>query len=215
MSTYVQRLLGDNEKLIFMTRKHFVVIGRAILFGLFAIIVIGAGAVFANAMIGQLGLLLGILEILPLVQLAIIIIRWSNEEYIVTNRRVMKVEGFLNKHVFDSSLEKVSDVELDQSFLGRMFNYGDVEILTASDIGANKFTRIANPIEFKHQMLNQKEALSALREFGTVEQKVVTGQAQGKQDIPGLIAELDELRKKGIINDAEFESKKAELLKRM
>jgi uncharacterized membrane protein YdbT with pleckstrin-like domain len=215
MSSYVRKLLGDNEKLVFMTRKHFVVIGRAMVYGLFAIVVIGAGAVFASTMIGPPGLLLGVLELLPLAQLAVIIIRWSNEEYIVTNRRVMKVEGFMNKHVFDSSLEKVSDVELDQSFLGRMFNYGDVEILTASDIGANKFTRIANPIAFKHYMLNEKEALGALHEFGSLEQRVVNGQAQGKQDVPGLIAELDELRKKGIINDAEFESKKAELLKRM
>src|SRR5437870_10016840 len=114
MSSYVTKLLADNEKLVFVTRKHFVVIGRALLYGLFAIVVIGAGAVFASTMIGPPGLLLGVLELLPLAQLAIIIIRWSNEEYIVTNRRVMKVEGFMNKHVFDSSLEKVSDVELDQ-----------------------------------------------------------------------------------------------------
>jgi uncharacterized membrane protein YdbT with pleckstrin-like domain len=215
MSAYVKKLLGDSEHLVYMTRKHIIVIARALLFGIFAILFITAGAILAGTMTGGLGYVLAILIVLPLWQLAATLTRWTNEEYIVTNRRVMKVEGFVNKHVFDSSLEKVSDVELDQSFLGRMLNYGDVEILTASDIGANRFERIANPIEFKHQMINQKEALGTLHEFGAQEKRVLSPTASVKADIPELIAELDELRKKGIINDTEFESKKDELLKRM
>ncbi len=40
---------------------------------------------------------------------------WWNEKYIVTNRRVIQIEGILDKHVIDSSLEKVNDVVLVQS----------------------------------------------------------------------------------------------------
>ena len=215
MSGYVKSLLGNNEAILFLTRKHIIVVIGALLYGIFAVVFIAAGAVYAGAMTGGLGYLLGFLTLVPLLQLAVVLVHWLNEEYIVTNRRVMKVEGFMNKHVFDSSLEKVNDVELDQSLPGRIFNYGNVEIVTGSDVGVNKFIRIAAPVEFKRQMLNAKVAQGAMSDFTATEQRVLSGTAPASGDVPELIAELDELRKKGIINDAEFESKKAELLKRM
>ena len=215
MSGYVKKLLGDNENIVFLTRKHIIVVIGALTYGVVAVILIGAGAAFAGTMTGGLGYLLGILAILPLVQIAVILIHWMNEEFIVTNHRVMKVEGFVNKHVFDSSLEKVNDVVLDQSLMGRMLNYGNVEIVTGSDVGVNKFIRIAGPVDFKRQMLNAKEAQGAIGNFSTKEQRVLTSTAPASGDIPELIAELAELHTKGIINDAEFEAKKAELLKRM
>jgi len=215
ISPYVQKLLGKNEQVVFMTRKHVIVIARALLLGLVAVLIIAAGATFAGPLTGGIGYLLLILLVLPLWQLAIVLTRWRNEEFIVTNRRVMKIEGVLDKHVFDSSLEKVNDVELDQTWLGRILNYGDVDILTGSDIGVNKFLKISAPVEFKRQMLDQKEAMGTVSDFGTREKRVLEADAPTKSDIPELIAELDELRKKGIINEADFEAKKADLLKRL
>ncbi len=51
----------------------------------------------------------------------------------------MQISGIFNKSVIDSSLEKVNDIKMDQSALGRMFGYGDIEILTASELGVNLF----------------------------------------------------------------------------
>jgi len=67
--------------------------------------------------------------------------------------------GVFNKQVVDSLLEKVNDVKTEQSFLGRIFGYGDIEILTASEQGANRVRMIARPLEFKVAMLDAKEAL--------------------------------------------------------
>jgi len=39
--------------------------------------------------------------------------------------------------------------------------------------------------------------------------------AQPAESIPAMIAELDELRKKGIVTEAEFQAKKAQLLAKM
>ena len=64
-------------------------------------------------------------------------------------------------------------------------------------------------------MLDQKDAMGTVSDFGTREKRVLTAEAPTQEDIPALIGELDELRKKGIINEAEFEAKKADLLKRM
>jgi uncharacterized membrane protein YdbT with pleckstrin-like domain len=134
------------------------------------------------------------------------ILIWSNREYIVTNRRVIQISGVFSKDVVDSSLEKVNDVKMSQSFLGRTFDYGDIEILTASETGDNLFKRIGNPIKFKTAMLNAKEKMGY---EGT------STQAQRSDDIPAQIAKLDELRKQGIVTEAEFQKKKAELLAKM
>ncbi len=215
LSAYLTKLLGNNEKAVFLTRKHVIVVARTLLGMIVAALIILAGAAFVGSATGGLGFILAALVVLPVWQFMRTWISWQNEEYIVTNRRVIKVEGVVNKHVFDSSLEKVNDVELDQSWLGRMMNYGDVEIITGSDIGENKFMKIANPIGFKRELLNQKEGMGMVGDFGAKEQRVLTGNAPTTGDIPELIAELDELRKKGVISDAEFEVKKADLLKRI
>jgi len=96
--------------------------------------------------------------LVPAVEVARIVLDWLNERYIITNRRVMEVRGIINKNVRDSALEKVNDVELNQSIVGRLLGYGTVEIITGSDIGVNEFRRISNPVRFKREMLNAKEA---------------------------------------------------------
>ena len=83
-------------------------------------------------------------------------LRYLNQEYVLTNRRVMQVGGVLNKHSADSSLEKINDAVMTQSIFGRMLNFGDLEVLTASDIGIDTFKMIRGPIEFKKAMLNAK-----------------------------------------------------------
>jgi len=147
--------------------------------------------------------------LLALVPLAIMtrdILVWNNHQYIVTNRRVIQISGIFNKDVVDSSLEKVNDVKMTQSFFGRLFDYGDVEILTASEMGVNLFKRIGDPVKFKTAMLNAKEKLG-FEGTGT--------HAQRAESIPAMIAELDELRKQGIVTEAEFQAKKKELLAKM
>ena len=72
---------------------------------------------------------------------------------------MVHVKGLFNKSVIDSSLEKVNDVKMEQSYMGRIFDYGDVEILTASELGVNKFVFIEKPVKFKTAMLNAKAEL--------------------------------------------------------
>jgi uncharacterized membrane protein YdbT with pleckstrin-like domain len=163
---------------------------------------------FAAPVLGPLPLLFLLLLLFPFVSFLRIFLEWWNEEYLVTNRRVVQAEGVINKHVIDSSLEKVNDVVLNQSFLGRLLDYGDIEILTASEIGVNQLHKIASPVQFKTQMLNQKEAMGTDEHFGRPN-------THEQQDVPGLIAELDELRKQGVLTEEEFQQKKAQLLAKM
>jgi hypothetical protein len=202
---YIQSMLGESERILLSTRQHGFVLFSAIvaeititllLIAIFSV----ASAYFPLAAIGF------VLVLLPLGSMTRDILIWSNHQYLVTNRRVIQISGIFNKSVVDSSLEKVNDVKMTQSFFGRMFDYGDIEILTASEIGVNLFKRIGDPVKFKTAMLNSKEKLGF---------EGMAVQAQPGKSIPALIADLDDLRKKGIVTEEEFKQKKTELLAKM
>ena len=201
-------------------------IWRPVLAGV--LILVAALLLLLNSDSRLIGWLAVILAVAPFVEAARIFLDWSNEQYIITNRRVMEVRGIINKHVRDSALEKVNDVELDQTVLGRLLNYGTVQIITGSDIGVNMFRRIASPVRFKRTMLNAKEQLQASEGFdgevkaaATAKEAVLRRPAAGDGEepaaanIPDLIEELAELRQRGILSEEEFQAKKSELLQRL
>lgn len=169
-----------------------------------------------------------VVAIIPFAELVRLVLDWLNERYIITNRRVMEVRGTINKHVRDSALEKVNDVDLTQSIVGRMLGYGTVQIITGSDIGVNKFHRISRPLRFKRAMLNAKEELHVVEPGAEPVEPALPG-SPGEDvgatevepvpvsgdEIPDLIAELADLHEKGIISEEEFQAKKSELLDRL
>ncbi|MGD0173032.1 MAG: PH domain-containing protein [Anaerolineales bacterium] len=198
--SYLNSLLGDKEEILLVDHQHWLVlleeIASELLLSLVIIVVVVGLSIFVPlALIGLVVL------IAPLASLTRDVLRWSNRKYIITNRRVIQLSGVLNKDVVDSSLEKVNDVMLDQTFLGRIFGYGDIEVLTASEIGVNKIRRIAHPVQYKIAMVNAKAKLEGL-----------TGAPSAGNDVPALISQLDALRQKGVISDAEFQEKKAKLM---
>lgn len=211
---YVENLMGRNEVIVFITRQHWLVLVVTALIDGFLTI---AAVVIAAALSGVAGILaaLIVLAVFPIGHFVVRYLDWYNKQFIVTNRRVMEIRGVINKRVSDSSLEKVNDVVLEQSILGRFLGFGTVEIITGSDIGVNFFKHMAQPVRFKIEMLNQKESLSELDAYGSRAKRVLAEEPPTSGDIPELIAELDALRKKGIITDQEFEEKKDDLLNRM
>jgi hypothetical protein len=204
-TNYLEGLLGDNERILMETHQHWFVLFNKIFLEIILIVIIIAASLFAAQYypIAIAGLAL---VFIPLAGMLKDIMVWRNKAYLVTTRRVIQISGVLSKAVVDSSLEKVNDVKMSQSFFGRMFGYGDVEILTASELGVNLFHQIANPVEFKTEMLNAKERLG-LEEIGLAAQVI--------EDIPTMIEKLDVLRRRGVLSEAEFQQKKAELLAKM
>lgn len=204
---YLEEMLGENEHILLRARKHWSVLFGNIVLEIFLIIALIVISFVLLPLVAfpvmPLGLLL---VIVPLIGMARDVLIWYNRQYIVTNRRVIQTAGVFSKDVVDSSLEKVNDVKLSQSFWGRMFDYGDIEILTASEVGANVFRSIGGPIEFKTAMLNSKEKLG-YDEMGF--------RPQIEEDVPTLIAKLDGLRKQGIISEEEFQQKKTELMSKI
>jgi uncharacterized membrane protein YdbT with pleckstrin-like domain len=208
MPGYIESLLGEREKIVLVTRQHWFTIASAVILEIVLIVILAVLTVIGGTLIPGVGALIWIfgaaLILIPVATLTRDLLVWSNRQYIVTTRRVMQIAGIFNKNVTDSSLEKVNDVKLTQSAFGRLFGYGDVEILTASELGVNLFRRIGDPIAFKTAMINAKEEL----ERGTESR-------HPEDDIPEMIAGLERLHRQGVISDEEFEQKKNELLARL
>jgi uncharacterized membrane protein YdbT with pleckstrin-like domain len=205
---YLTNLLGENEQILFITRQHWLVLFGEIL----SEMVLAIALCFLITLIWMFWLpnplvpLGYLLLLLPMVSLLRDLLIWRNRQYIVTNWRVIQITGIFNKEVSDSSLEKVNDVRLEQSFWGRILNYGNIEILTASELGVSKFIRVGRPIRLKTAMLNAKENLNqGAADFGR----------RSEGELVDLIAQLDSLRKNGVLSEEEFQQKKDDLLARL
>jgi hypothetical protein len=204
---YLDEMLGKNERILLITRQHSFILFSNIALEILLIILLIGGTIALTAMTANPLVSIGfVLVLVPLAGMVRDFLIWYNRQYVVTNRRVIQISGVFSKDVVDSSLEKVNDVKMNQTFFGRLFDYGDIEILTASEVGANVFKRIGDPVKFKTAMLNAKEQLG-FDEIG--------GEGHAIADIPSLIAGLDDLRKKGVISEEEFQKKKSELLAKM
>ena len=205
---YIQQLLSQNEKILFHTRRHFFVIFGAILKELLILIVLIIGFIALRnwnppqLMIFEIAL--GAIAVIALGSLIIDVLAWNNEEYFVTSRRVIHCTGILNKRVLDSSLSKINDVFMQQSFFGRMFGYGTIKILTATEEVINLLDRISRPVDFKHAMLNAKADLEPI--IPAAPSALSPGQ---------LLEELAQLRTKNMITEEEYQAKRKEILQRM
>ncbi len=215
--SYVEKLLARNEHIVRVARDHWITLLPTILVDVaVSIVIIGLSVmgVILSPPLTWFGLLL---LVVPIGHFALRIWAWGNNQYVVTNRRILQVTGAFGKRVSDTSLEKINDIVMEQSAMGCMLKFGDIEIISGSESGIDVFRRIADPIEFKKELLDQKEALASLDVFEERAGRVGQGdpaptEAPSASDVPGLIAELDELRQQGVITDVEFEEKKQQLL---
>jgi uncharacterized membrane protein YdbT with pleckstrin-like domain len=218
---YLESLLGDRENVILGTRHHWFVLASSIVLEGFLILVIFILTIVGSIYVYNqapawwwIVLLIGfIVMLIPITTGTRDILNWSNHQFIITNRRVMQISGIFNKSVIDSSLEKVNDIKMEQSALGRMFGYGDIEILTASELGVNLFKKIDNPVKFKSALINAKAYLEQPPEESKEPKEIKV--EEPKLDIPDMINRLADLRARGVITEIEFQQKKSELLSKI
>jgi uncharacterized membrane protein YdbT with pleckstrin-like domain len=73
--------------------------------------------------------------------------RWTTETD-VTNMRVVHKTGFIKRRTFEMALDKVESVDVNQSIMGRILNYGDVTIMGVGE-GKEIIKTIAAPLDFR------------------------------------------------------------------
>jgi hypothetical protein len=235
MTRYADRLLSEGEEIVVRSRQHWLALLLAARYPLLLFIGSLVLLFLSQYVSGTVHDLIGYAVIagivISLLWFAQVWLSWSSEDYIVTNRRVIKVDGIINKRSADSSLEKINDAVLEQNLFGRMFNYGDLDILTAADVAVDRYRMLNRAPEFKRQMLNQKHELEGefsrpmpappLRASAPAAAAPPPAPSpparreMSADDVTRTLAGLADLRDRGAISPEDYDKKKADLLSRL
>jgi uncharacterized membrane protein YdbT with pleckstrin-like domain len=206
--SYLTKLMIPGERVIHAARRSVAAtFGGLLVFLILVLVGLGVAYAWSRPAAGLLGT--GMLLVVALVLGALLLARyvwWRNKVYVVTNLRVLKLEGLLSKSHRDASLDKINDLVMNQSILGRLLNYGDVQILTANEASGMTFHRLQDPVAFKRQILQVRTA------------EMADGPGLGAASVSDPIAQiqrLGELRAQGVISEEEFAEKKKALMARI
>lgn len=74
----------------------------------------------------------------------------------VTTKKVYGRTGLIKTNELESPLNKVQDIKVEHSFIGRLLKYGTVRIFTVT--GSYEFKYIKNPESFRKTVMKQIEA---------------------------------------------------------
>jgi uncharacterized membrane protein YdbT with pleckstrin-like domain len=147
MGRYIDEILQPGEKVLYSTNAHWIFYLPAIAAWIVALaLVAAAGAFPPMALVG-----LPAAAVIAVAAIYFTIKGWFHRlstETDVTDRRVVHKTGFINRRTFEMSLDKIESVDVNQSIMGRILNYGDVTILGVGE-GKQKIATIASPLAFR------------------------------------------------------------------
>jgi hypothetical protein len=247
--SYADSLLASGERIVLRQHQHpFMMVWNA-RYSIIAIALALIGGVlrlmtgnpdgFGGTLAGILGWLVLIMFVGGILWFLWGILAYRNAEYVITNRRIIQVQGVVNKKATDSSLEKINDAVLTESLFGRMFGFGDLDVLTASEAGIERLRMLRDAKDFKKAMLEAKHELeleltrptmppfqapaaapappapAPVAPAPAAPAAPAAPPAMSADDVQASLVRLGEMRDKGLITPAEYDAKKAELLDRL
>jgi uncharacterized membrane protein YdbT with pleckstrin-like domain len=154
-------------------------------------------------------LLLGILGLAALALLWLLgrHLRWITTNFVVTTDRLIHRHGVFSKRGQEIPLERLNDVSFHRTLIQRMVGAGDLLIESGGERGQQLFDHIADPERVQNVIHREIEAAQARD----------ADRMAGRRELTPLeqLERLEELRQRGVISQAEFEAKKAQLLDRL
>lgn len=79
------------------------------------------------------------------------LLAWWTTEFALTNKRVVAKFGAIRRHTVELSLAKVESVQIEQSMVGRIFDYGSL-VVAGAGIAAATIPGISHPVEFRRMI---------------------------------------------------------------
>ena len=152
MGRYIDDILQPGEKVLYSTNAHWIFYLPAIAAWLLAVILL-----FLSRSATTESIILLCLSAAAVAAIAALywsakawFHRWTTETD-VTNLRVVHKTGFIKRRTFEMSLDKVESVDVNQSILGRLLNYGNVTVRGVGE-GSETIDTIASPLEFRNHI---------------------------------------------------------------
>ena len=144
---------------------------------------------------------------------------WKVNIWVVTNFRVIDEAGLFNHFAKESPLDKINNVSYSRTVMGRLFNYGDVEIQTAAQVGATTYINVNHPKRLQETIAaaqgeykNWEYGNQARQMAAAMDMRAVSGQHSTTPQVAAELEKLFELKMKGAISEEEYNRAKARLL---
>ncbi|GAA2404441.1 hypothetical protein Cme02nite_68560 [Catellatospora methionotrophica] len=148
-SSMVARYLFPTERYRGEWKRHWVHLTNPLLIGVFATFALGYLSGFlAKQDVAGMWVVAVVIWALVMSWVAWVVADWYFDRFILTNKRLMLVNGLITRKVAMMPLLKVTDMKYEQSPLGRMLNYGTFVLESAGqDQALSKVDHMPNPNE--------------------------------------------------------------------
>ena len=212
MAPFPRKLLAEHEKIVFDLKPHWIALLRPVLWT----ILIVAAWIAAFVLIDPektVGLIISIIAVALICYLAVFpVARWATTHFVLTTDRLITRFGIVAKHSREIPLERINDVTFNQTVLERLVGAGDLLIESAGERGQNRITNVRRPEEVQLRIYKEVEENNRRDHRPQVAAGITP---EREPTVLDQIEALGRLKEQGTITEAEFESKKQELLKRL
>jgi uncharacterized membrane protein YdbT with pleckstrin-like domain len=153
---YVERVLQPGEEVRYTSRLHWliylpgailIIIGVVVAYFLRDVDPASDGSPGMPSIVAfVIGAVFGLLSLLTAA------LRRMSVEVAVTDRRIIFKQGIIRRHTIEMNMNKVESVDVDQSVLGRIFDYGTITVRgTGSTL--EPLRMIESPLEFRSHVI--------------------------------------------------------------
>ena len=152
MGRYIDEILQPGEKVLYSTNAHWIFYFPAIAAWIVALALLIVSVTVAAGIPSLVLACWAVAAVVAIAALYWTIRGWFQRlttETDVTDRRVVHKTGFIKRRTFEIPLDKIESVDVDQTILGRILNYGDVTILGVGE-GKETIATIASPLAFRN-----------------------------------------------------------------
>ncbi len=200
---FPRRLLNEGEDVMLDLHPHWWMLSGPVVM----VVLATAGAVLVRTVSDVLVVVLLGVAVLGLLWLAGRYARWVTTNFVVTTDRLVFREGVLGKRGKEIPLERVNDIAVTQTLFERLIGAGDLTVESGGERGQQVFTDVRKPFLVQNVIYTEMERAGDRDAARAAGHRVLS--------IPEQIEKLDELRARGVLTQAEFNVKKAQLLDRM
>jgi uncharacterized membrane protein YdbT with pleckstrin-like domain len=159
--SYVNSVLQPGERIVVRGRLHWIVYWFAILCLVLGVVLVAweSAAGMSDGLISFTAAAFGALFVVSF--LYAWFTRWTTE-IAVTDRRVIYKEGFITRHTVEINMDKVASVDVDQSILGRILDYGTVHVIGTGGAQPTDNANKSRGIEHLHRVASPLALRSAI-----------------------------------------------------
>jgi uncharacterized membrane protein YdbT with pleckstrin-like domain len=215
--------LMPNEEMVLASNPHWFYFWKqvAAALGIFGLLLLlwTVDVDWLNSVIGWVAL---VAFIVLLVDVIFEFIQWQTTRFAITTERVAYQSGIVRRRGVSIPLNRVNNVNFNQSMIARMLNNGVVTIESAGETGDSVFENIPNPEKVRTLIFAQVEAdeqRDSDRDAAALA-KAMRDQAPAASDpasppppsAKDRLAALEDMKAQGLVNDAEYATTRQQIL---